>query len=376
MLKSFNATVLNVASVAIALVTLVLTSCTSGEELEKVARLYGAPEKSFVELTAFNENSPKEVSVPSVSEYSFKNEDNNTVTFKGSNCVINSITVNYGEAIDNRREVKVTAFGTADKLSRSENGTDQVVATCSYTQQVPAIQEPVEENVYTYNVIPTENVTDDGCQKTTSYVVERMLNGELDQTWKFSVYNYEYAAYPGSGDLYTAANPEWNVSISLPEGENATNSLGKVIKVDHGTTVESKAVKAKVWKDGAMVALDEVSVTSTVTNQYYYGDYTFIATSGKRVSCDGNYLLSTTSNVVFTDELTGHTEVLVGAAVGTVKMAKAEYVENPSAKKSISDSEGRNYNYAGDYTISIDVQINGEKVCSSATKLPTYTLAN
>ncbi len=374
-MKIFTTTAASVAKLAaIALTVVSFTSCNSfmgaGEELEKIARLHGAPEKSLVELTAFSDESFKEIPVNNVAEYSYTNEDENVIKFQGTNCTINSITVDYGDVIDNKRLVTVSAFGTADKLAEAENGTNQVVATCSYTQQVPAT--PVQEDVYTYDVFPTVNNSADNCQSNTSYEVNRYLNGLLDKTWKFSVTNYEYLAYSGSDKLYAAADAEWKVALTLPEG-NAVNSLGKTIAVDHGTSVEEKNVIAKVWKDGAFSELDETSVTMTVVEKYYYGDYTFCTTAG-RISADGSYYLHTTQNLVFVDSLTGHREVLLDGNNGELSLTGAEYVNNPDAVASISDSEGRNYDYAGDYTVSVDVKINGTKVCSSNTVFPTYTV--
>ncbi len=376
MFKTIATRVASKALAALAVVTLVFTTTSCGElmnageerkEMMKSAHLFGSPKESLVEVPSFNGESSNLVSVPSVAEYDFTNEDGNVVSFKGLNCTINSVTVNYDEPVNNSRTVYVTAFGTPDELAEVEGGGKEVVATCSYTQMVPA-------DKYTYDVIPTVNSNDDTSQARTSYEVKRYHNGTLDQTWKFSVTDYEYTAYTGSDNLYTAASADWTAAITLPEGD-AVNSLGNPIKVQHGTTVAKKSVIAKIWKDGAFVTTDNTCVTMTETEKYYYGDFTFCSTA-KRISCDGNYRLVTSSNVVFEDTLTGHREVLVGDTESELSMVETgvKYVKNPNAVASISDSEGKNYNYVGDYTVPVDVKINGTKVCSSNTVFPTYSL--
>lgn len=362
-------TVTNVAFLALTLVALVFTSCTSGEELEKIARMNVRVAEPVVVLDELADEAPKFITVNGGNTYSYNAEDGNVITVQASNADIKELTINFGDVVGNSRKVTVTAFGTPNKLSRAENGSTEVIASGEYVQQVTAPQK----DAYTYNVISKENSSDDNSKVNISYEVERYLNGHLDQSWKFNVVSYEYNAYSGSKNLYAAGNPDWKVALTLPEGD-AVNSLGNEVKLDHGTRVAEKNVLAKVWKDGKFLSTDESAVTMTETEKFYYGDYTFCTTAGVRISCDGNYRLYTTSNVVFVDALTGHREVLIASNSGNLEMTSAKYVKNANASETISDSEGRIYDYVGDYTVSIDAKINGAVVCSSNTTFPTYSV--
>lgn len=361
-------------AVITALVSFVLTSC-SGEELIRTEKplpegfLTVSTSENIVTVSeeVFATESGESYDVEAQPSASVTAVDGNILSAKALNGKVTNLTTSYGAKEGNRRTVTVVAYGKA------ENGED-LRSTTTYTQEVVEV-----EDEYTYEVNLLRERTDTTAQagaenvkNVATYEVTRFKNGTSEKSWRVSLNKWQYLYSLGAdAPVYTATNAEWQASVNLPEGD-AKNSLGQVITLPHGTVSETNALNANVFENGKKTGSEEAFKVNVVTKNYY-GDITFMSTANARVSAECTFQMVTMNGLTFTDSETGHTEVIFSAFEGTLSLAGTSYEDNPQAEETLTGSDGKVYNFSGDYVVSVNVEVNKTSVFTSKTKYHTYS---
>lgn len=381
-MKRFVATSTNLLSVlTLTLVlTLVLTACSSEEYVVPGSQEPEQPSGMLVLMAKKDtvEVSPAIFAIESGESYdatavdgqmSVNTPDGNVLTAQIHNGVAKAISTNYGSRNGRCRTVTAVAY------AKASNG-DDLRSEVSYVQKV--------KEEYTYQVTPLRDRVDNTAQgnaeevkNSNTYEIIRLKNGTPEKSWKVSFAKWSYLYSKGAiKEVYTASDAQWQATVSLIEG-NAKNSLGDEIKLAHGTTSETTALKANVFDaNGAKIGEDTSCIVANEVTKIYYGDITFVTTANARISAECTFQLTTMSNVTFTDAETGHREVIVSTTNGTLALAKADYEDNAEMSSTRTGSDGKVYSFKGDYTVSVDVNIESEKVFTSKTKYHSYAWQN
>ncbi len=360
--------------------TLILTSC-SGEELLRTesplpeGHLTVAVTEPVVTVPQeiFNQEVGESYDVEAQPSASVTAADGNVLTAQALHGNVTNLSTSYSDNTGNRRTVIVIAYGKA------ENG-ETLRSETKYVQQVIA-EEPEPEDEYTYKVEQLRDRVDNAemgnaeeVKNAQTYEIIRFKNGNRDKSWKVSLAKWSYLYSKGAvKEVYTASDAAWQAAVYLPEGA-AKNSLGEDIKLAHGTTSETTALKANIFDaEGNKIGEDMECISAEKKQMLYYGDITFVTTANARISAECTFQLTTVSNVVFTDAETGHREVIVGTTNGTLALAGDAYEANPEMSSQITGSDGKVYSFKGDYTVKVNVTIENENVFTSKTKYHTYT---